>query len=204
MPPKRGGWQEYKGNQPPTQQQTNNQEPKATNQPQVRKVSEEETKGSSEQKQAFEYKEHKTLSNLKLVAHCNKGPAIYNLNVNGSEIETLVKEEGYPEYPGAELAKFSPINGKTLAVVNFKGINLVDIESKKEVLHIPKKGVIALDWSPLENFVISCEKYKEGQKNLSVWDAKTGNLVLDFEWKNTAKDGPNSVKFDPEEKYCAR
>ena len=119
-------------------------------------------------------------------------------------METLIKEVDYPEYPGAELAKFSPIDGKTLAVVDFQGIHLVDIESKKEVLYIAKKGIIALEWSSLETYVISCEKYKEGIKNLNVWDAKTGKLVLEFEWKNTAKEGPRSVKFDPEEKYCAR
>ena len=121
MPKQKGGWQEYKGNQPPTQ----------TQEPKPRKVSGEESKAST---QTFEYKEHKTLNNLRLVAHSTKGPEIYNLSCNGNSIETLVKCEGYPTYPGSELAKFSPIDGKTLAVVNWEGINLVDIESKKQVI----------------------------------------------------------------------
>lgn len=39
---------------------------------------------------------------------------------------------------------------------------------------------------------------------MCIWNAKTGELVKSFEWKNTAKDGPKSVKFDEEEKFCAR
>lgn len=54
------------------------------------------------------------------------------------------------------------------------------------------------------SYVISCEKMKTNDKNLIVWCAKTGNKVASFEWKNTAKDGPKSIKFNNEEKFCAR
>jgi len=37
-----------------------------------------------------------------------------------------------------------------------------------------------------------------------MWDAKDGKLITAFEWKNTAKDGPRSIKFDGDEKFCAR
>jgi len=39
---------------------------------------------------------------------------------------------------------------------------------------------------------------------LKVWNAKNGELVTEFEWKNTAKEGPKSIKFDQDEKFCAR
>ena len=39
---------------------------------------------------------------------------------------------------------------------------------------------------------------------MSVWNATYGKLVIAFEWKNTAKDGPKSIKFDDDEKLCAR
>lgn len=84
------------------------------------------------------------------------------------------------------------------------GIHLVDIESKKERLLIPKQGIVAFEWSPLENFFISCEKFREGSNNLNVWDAATGENVRSLEWKSSAKDGPSSIKFDAEEKFCAR
>ena len=73
------------------------------------------------------------MSHLKLVALSNLGPSIYTLDCSdASQAETLIKEDGYPQYPRAEIAKFSPISGKTLAVVQpSSGIYLVDVESKK-------------------------------------------------------------------------
>jgi len=53
--------------------------------------------------------------------------------------ESMVKEEGYPTYPGAEIAKFSPINGKSIAVVDFSGIHIMDVDSKAERLFIESK-----------------------------------------------------------------
>jgi len=119
-------------------------------------------------------------------------------------VETLTKEEGFPKYLTADIAKFSPINGSKLAVVDNIGIHIIDVETKKVLLDIERRGIIALEWTPKETYVISCEKQKPGEKNLRVWDTKTGELVISFEWKNTAKDGPKSVKFDEEEKFCAR
>lgn len=65
-------------------------------------------------------------------------------------------------YPGAEIAKFSPNDGRLLAVVDFAGIHIVDVESKQELKLIERKGIIALEWSPKSSFVISCTKFKEG------------------------------------------
>ena len=69
---------------------------------------------------------------------------------------------------------------------------------------IEKKSIIAMEWSPKEKYIITCQKFKEGKKNLDIWEASTGKLVTSFEWKNTAKDGPKSIKFDVDEKFCAR
>jgi len=92
-----------------------------------------------------------------------------------------------------------------LAVADNTGVHMVDIASKKERLFIERKGIIALEWSPKENYVISCEKQrKDGEHNLYLWNATDGKLVTSFEWKNTAKDGPKSIKFDDDEKFCAR
>lgn len=143
---------------------------------------------------------------MKLVALTNEGPQIYSMDCQNTttQAETLTKEDGYPQYLTADIAKFSPINGQSLAVVDHIGIHVIDIETKKERLTIERKGIIALQWTPRETYLVSCEKQKPNEKNLRVWDAKTGELVLQFEWKNTAKDGPKSIKFDEEEKFCAR
>lgn len=63
---------------------------------------------------------------------------------------------------------------------------------------------MSLEWSPKETYIITCEKPKTGAKNLVIWDSKTGQLVAEFEWKNQAIDGPMSIKFDEDEKFCAR
>ena len=122
----------------------------------------------------------------------------------GGKLEDLVQEEGYPAYPGAELAKFSPKSGQTIAVADFSGIHLVDIDTKEERLYIERKGIISMEWSPLDTFIVTCEKLKQNEKNLQVWDSKTGELVQDFEYRNAPKLGAKSIKFDVDEKFCAR
>jgi hypothetical protein len=54
------------------------------------------------------------------------------------------------------------------------GIHIVDIETKKERLLIERRGIIALEWTPKETYIISCEKNRPNEKNLRVWDAITG------------------------------
>jgi Tol biopolymer transport system component len=48
------------------------------------------------------------------------------------------------------------------------------MESKNVKLTIERKGVIGFKWSPLDTFIITCEKYTKGQKNLLLWDVSTG------------------------------
>jgi len=144
---------------------------------------------------------------MKLLALSNEGPCIYNLDCSNTanENEKLVKEDDFPKFSGADIAKFSPINGKLVAVVDAKGIHLVDVSTKKISVFIERTGISALEWSPQGTYVISCERIRAGVKNnLIVWNASTGEKVAEFEWKNTAKDGPKSVKFNKEEKFCAR
>lgn len=39
------------------------------------------------------------------------------------------------------------MNGTMLAAVDFEGIHIVDMESKKEVVTIERKGIAAITWS---------------------------------------------------------
>lgn len=145
------------------------------------------------------------MSSLRLVTLSNEGVGLYQLKTNSmTEMETLEKEEGLQKYPGAETVKFSQGNGEFLAVVDFTGIHIIKVETKEVMKSIEKKGVIALEWSPKSTYVITCTKFREGQNNLHVWNATSGDLVYECEWKNTAKDGPQSIKFDEQERFCAR
>jgi hypothetical protein len=90
------------------------------------------------------------------VALSEAGPQIYTMTCPNSEQETFSLVDGYPQFPGAEIATFSPIDGKMLAVVEHNGIHVIDIENKLEIKYIEKKSVIALEWSPKANYLISC------------------------------------------------
>jgi uncharacterized protein with WD repeat len=39
---------------------------------------------------------------------------------------------------------------------------------------------------------------------LIVWDCQKGREVAEFEWKKTSKEGPKSIKFSENERFCAR
>lgn len=112
----------------PTQQNQNGQAGK-----ELTNGAKEESKisnSTSSQQQEFQYREHKTLSHLRLMALTNDGPQIYTLDCSQSpqEPEKLQKEEGYPQYCAAEIALFSPVNGSMLATVDFEGIHIVDMD----------------------------------------------------------------------------
>jgi len=70
---------------------------------------------------------------------------------------------------------------------------------------------MAMEWSPMETYVITCEKVRSdiakeavAPGNLNIWSATTGEIVKSFDWRNTPKEGPKSIGFDSEEKFCAR
>jgi len=52
----------------------------------------------------------------------------FDCSATPNENEKLSKVEGFPSYPRADIAKFSPINGKLLAVVDSEGIYIVDVQ----------------------------------------------------------------------------
>jgi uncharacterized protein with WD repeat len=52
--------------------------------------------------------------------------------------------------------------------------------------------------------LITSEKYNAGKKNLLIWSNLTGREVAQFEWKKQSKEGPKSIKFSQDEKFCAR
>lgn len=139
----------------------------------------------------------------KLVALSSEGYQVYSLFCSSDfQREELKLEEGFPQVPGAELVTFSNINGQTLGVVNAEGLHLIDLDSKSVKMTLARKGIQAVKWSPLNSMIVTCEKYC-GEKNLLVWDSKTGKIKASFEWMNTIKAGVNSIVFSEDEKFVA-
>ena len=95
----------------------------------------------------------------KLCALSDEGIKIYSLFCSADyQKEELKKEDGFPEFKGAEQIKFSNGTGDTLGVVNEDGLHLVDMSSKKVRLVIQRKGIVALKWSPKNTMIVTCEK----------------------------------------------
>ena len=62
----------------------------------------------------------------------------------------------------------------------------------------------ALEYSPLDTYLISCEKYSHGKKNLVVWYSHNGKELASFEFRKSSKEGTKSLKFTKDESFCAR
>ena len=115
-------------------------------------------------------------------------------------------EPGFPSYPTASLGKFAPFSGRLAVIADPTiGLHVVDCVSGKELRLILKPSTIsALSFSPRDSFIITCEKFVQGEKNLIVWDIATGLEVAQFEWKKGSKEGTKSIKFTEDERFCAR
>ena len=88
---------------------------------------------------------------------------------------TIADDNELPQYPTATISKFSSYSGSTAVVVTEQGLHLVDMVQKKERLLIANPGVTAIDFSPKDSYLVTCEKYsQEKPKNLKVWDLATG------------------------------
>ena len=61
-----------------------------------------------------------------------------------------------------------------------------------------------MEYSPRDTYLITCEKYVNGEKNLILWNSMTGKETAGFEFKKTSKEGPKSIKFTKNESHCAR
>lgn len=90
------------------------------------------------------------MSELKLIALTNNGPLLYTLDCSNTneQVEQLKRDEDFPSYPKAEIAKFSPKTGRLLAIVDIFGIHILDIQEKALIHFIEKKGITSLEWSP--------------------------------------------------------
>ena len=77
----------------------------------------------------------------------------------------------------------------------------------KETLQIATFGVEALGYSPADSYLITCEQFVQNagvNKNLSMWCAKTGKTLAQFEWRKSPQESMKSIIFTPDEKLCLR
>lgn len=78
--------------------------------------------------------------------------------------------------------------------------------SKKESLLLIQLDLLALEYSPCDNFVVCCEKWnvQKPAENLFIICTKTGATLKKFEWRKSHKESMKSIRFTSDEKYCIR
>jgi len=139
----------------------------------------------------------------KVLVFTNEGVKFFKLVESESRF-SLEEDSKFQQYPLAEHVKFAPYKGHQVSIVDEIGIHLIDMASGQEVTQIVKEGVSALEYSPLDTYLISCEKYSHGKKNLVVWSSHNGKELASFEFKKSSKEGTKSLKFTKDERFCAR
>jgi hypothetical protein len=84
-------------------------------------------------------------------------------------------EKGFPIYPGATLGKFAPFAGRLAVIADPIGLHIVDCVDGRELRLILKSTPISsLAFSPRDTYIMTCEKFVQGERNLIVWDVATG------------------------------
>lgn len=118
----------------------------------------EEAKTAADEKTEAVSSPGKVLDELKLAAVSNEGLKLYSLQCATSTADTLISLDGFPSVPTAEIAKFSPLTGQYLAVVDPSGVHIIDVASQKVKHTIAGAGVGSIEWSPQESYLITCAK----------------------------------------------
>ena len=72
---------------------------------------------------------------------------------------SLDDDKQLPTFPTAYLARFAPYSGTHAAIADEIGIHFIDMVSCKERLQIVKSGIGAMEYSPRDTYLITCEKY---------------------------------------------
>jgi WD40 repeat protein len=150
--------------------------------------------------------ESKATGPQRLLTVSSLGAIFYRLeNGAGATAASLVEEKSFASYPHAVLGKFAPYSGRLAVIADPIGLHVVDCATGKELRLILKSTPIsAMSFSPRDSYLITCEKFVAGEKNLIVWDIATGREVGQFEWKKGSREGTKSIKFTEDEGFCAR
>lgn len=100
----------------------------------------------------------------------------------------------------ASTVEFST-DGSLFTVTDANGFGIYDGPSKKQKHRIECPGVQALSFSPKGTFLTTFQRPVKGvdghaEKNLHVWDTKSGTKVLSLHQKTFSKENWPSVQFD--------
>ncbi|KAG6556078.1 hypothetical protein Mapa_002019 [Marchantia paleacea] len=100
-------------------------------------------------------------------------------------------------------AKFTS-DGSKLAVTTPEAVVIYDANSCKEVLKLPMPGATATAFSPLGTYLQTFQKPTGQEKNLTLWDLKTGSIAFQLFQKTQSKSNWPAVQFSDDETLACR
>lgn len=100
-------------------------------------------------------------------------------------------------------AKFSPGDGKYLAVLTSGGITILNMDNGEVSGELKLEDISVIDFSPNGTYIIACSKYTEGQSNLLIINMQ-GDVVAKHVWKSGSKEGCQNMSWTNDEFYMAR
>lgn len=124
----------------------------------------------------------------------------------GKQKVVQVQKTGISFYSqdGEKTEAVSDVSLQPFAVITDDGTAVFNLD--KEVIQLGevlKVEISSVAFSPKKSYVVACSKYIEGQSNLFIVNTKM-ELIADFIWKGTSKEGALSVSWTNDEKYMAR
>lgn len=124
----------------------------------------------------------------------------------GKQRVVQVEKTGIKFYDqdGEKIEVASDVTLQPFAVISDDGTAVFNLD--KEVIQLGevlKVEISSVAFSPKKSYVIACSKFIEGQSNLFILNTKM-EVVADFVWKSSSKEGAISVSWTNDEKYMAR
>jgi hypothetical protein len=90
--------------------------------------------------------------------------------------------------------------------MDVEGLHFIDTRTGLQTIMIANLGYTAFEWSPLETYLVAVAQFNNANpsKNMHVIRVADGEVLSEFEWRKTPKDGPASFFWAPDESYCMR
>ncbi|KAG0574792.1 hypothetical protein KC19_VG291800 [Ceratodon purpureus] len=95
-------------------------------------------------------------------------------------------------------------DGAKLAVTTPEAVVIYDTDSGKELLRLPAAGVASTAFSPLGTYLQTFQKPQAHQKNLTLWDLKTGAIALQQFQKAITRSTWPVIQFSEDETVACR
>jgi hypothetical protein len=94
---------------------------------------------------------------MRVLTLTDRGASFHRLSASN----TLEIDKDFPTFPAATLAKFAPYSGEFAVIADDLGLHFVDTRLGKETKLITKiTATGALDISPKDTYLITCDKFQ--------------------------------------------